>query len=141
MDDFDREPTERATAPGPETQLAAQLKKWAATPPRQTNIGLITFTGLMMLCLFVVTWDRPDRADYLHEVAVIAIVLHGIFHLLTIRGLNRLSARDIEAARWAYQAYRDARRVNHVDLAIGWTAYALLVSILNWLSGGPAPGG
>ena len=114
----------------------SRLDRWAALSPRQTNTGLIAFTALMMVCLLGGTWDMPDRAAYLCGIALIFAGTHGLLHLLTLRGLRRLQTKGVAAAGRALAAYRDPRRVTHLDLVIGWMGYAALMSVLNWVSPG-----
>jgi len=117
---------------------AARLDRWAETPPHQTNIGLIVFTVLMMIGLLGATWDMPERAPFLRGVAMVFIGIHGVLHLLMLRALTRLQAKDLAAGKRALAAYRDPHRVTNLDLAIGWTGYAVLISVLNSVAAGPA---
>ena len=134
-EDRNRSTADRPTAA--DRRWAVRLDRWAETPPRQTNVGVIAFTVLMMIGLLGATWDMPDRAPFLRGVAMVFIGLHAILHLLTVRALTRLQAKGLAAAKRASAAYRDPHRVTNLDLAIGWTGFAFLVSILNWLAAGP----
>lgn len=122
-----------AQRPEADARWAKRLNRWAKLPPSQTNTGVIAFTGLMMACLLGGTWDMPSRAAFLRGVAVAFLVLHGGLHWLFVRALERLEARGVAAAGRALAAYRDPRRVTNFDLAIGWTVFGVLISVLNGL--------
>lgn len=91
----------------------------------------------MMVCLLGGTWDMPGRAAFLRGVAAVFVIIHGALHLLIVRVLVRLRAEGVAAAGRALAAYRDPRRVTSLDLVFGWTAFAVLISVLNWIYATP----
>lgn len=141
MADFEQHRNNRASPQAPDDYITALLQKWATTPPRQSNVGLIAFTALMMVGLLGGTWDMPERAAFLRGVAMMFIGVHAVLHVITIRGFRHLMARGIATAGKALHAYVDPRRVTHLDLTFGWIGFALLISILNRLSAGDLPVG
>ncbi len=62
---------------------------------------------------------------------MVAIGLHGFLHVWLTGWLSRESAAGVTEAKAALDAYRNPRRLSHIDLAIAWVVFTTLVSLFN----------
>lgn len=121
--------------------VAAALLSWCRRPRVQANRTVATIGFFTMIWVTVFAWQMPDRALFLHNVALMFAVTHGAWHILVYRGLRRLCAHEVAGAEEALCAYVDPRRINHLDVAAAWLAFAVGARIVSWMAAGglPAP--
>ncbi len=97
------------------------LRTWISISRRRSNTTAIATTAILIGSLFY--FDHgPEGAAFARRTAVFMIVLHGLFHGLSIYGLRAMVRRGVENAELALSLYCDPRRISHLDLASIWLA-------------------
>jgi len=95
------------------------LERWLSIPRSQSNLVSVA-TTVAFMALLVFRYSGPDPVMVVREVAMLMALMHGLMHLMAIRGLNALVRRGAPLGRQALEAYRDPRRVSHLDIAAAW---------------------
>lgn len=100
---------------------------WLERPIGQANMAALSVTAAAMFLLSVHEPEGSDTIAFARRSALLLMAVHGGFHALTINGLKLMALLEMAEAVPALRAYRDARRVSHLDLAALWLAYFALV--------------
>ncbi len=96
------------------------LKTWMSVSRSRSNLVALTMTAILMGSLFVFDHDPPDRIHFVRRTALFMIVVHGLFHGMSIFGLRAMMLRGVENAELALSFYQHPRRLSHLDLAVSW---------------------
>jgi hypothetical protein len=101
------------------------LERWLSIPRSRSNLVSVATTAAFM-ALLVFRYSGPDPVIVVREVAMLMALMHGLMHLIAIRGLNALVRRGAPLGQQASAAYRDPRRVSHLDIAAAWSGLYIL---------------
>jgi hypothetical protein len=99
---------------------------WLAIPVGHANMAALSVTACVMVLLAGHEAEGLDAAAFVRTSALALIAVHAGFHSLTVNVLKFMELLDVAEATPALRAYRDPRRVSHLDLAALWLAYYAL---------------
>ena len=96
------------------------LKTWMSVSRRRSNFVALTLTAILMGSLFFRDYGPSDSIHFVRGTALFMIVMHGLFHGMSIFGLRAMMLRGVEDAELALSFYQHPRRLSHLDLAVSW---------------------
>lgn len=105
-------------------RLSSNLIKWAARPRRLVNIAALAMTAAMMMWLVVFACKSHDPAAMLKDTAFVVFALYASQHVFFLFMLRLFRDRGVPEAALALEAYRDPRRISHLDVAMLWVGLA-----------------
>lgn len=106
--------------------IAAKLRLWSERPIRQSNARSFGLCIASMVVCLLAAKHSQDPPQAIRSFAGTLMVVLGSLHCLTIISLRWLSSRKLEEAVAALQTYRDPRRISSLDMALFWSAVALI---------------
>jgi hypothetical protein len=106
--------------------IAAKLRVWSERPIRQSNARSFGFCIASIVVCLVAAKHSQDPLLAIRSFAGTLMVVLGTLHCLTIISLRWLMRHKLEEAAAALQTYRDPRRLSSLDMALFWSAVALI---------------
>jgi len=106
--------------------IAAKLRLWSERPIRQSNARSFGFCIASMVACLVAAKHSQDPLLAIRSFAGTFMVVLATLHCLTIISLRWLMSHKLEEAAAALQIYRDPRRISSLDMALLWSAVALI---------------
>lgn len=106
--------------------IAAKLRLWSERPIHRSNARSLGFCITSMVVCLVAAKHSQDPLLAIRSFAGTLMVVLGTLHCLTIVSLRWLMSHKLEEAAAALQTYRDRRRISSLDMALFWSAVALL---------------
>jgi hypothetical protein len=100
---------------------------WLAVPIGQANAAALSVTATAMLLLSAHEPEGLDATEFARTSAIVLMAVHAGFHSLTVNALKLMELLEVAEASAALRAYRDPRRVSHLDLATLWLGYYAVV--------------
>jgi hypothetical protein len=108
-------------------RIGARLQHWSARPIRQANARALGLCIIAFVVTMVAASHSAEPVMAIRAMAVMFVAVQGAVHYLSIAGLRSLVELGVKEAEFALNIYRDPRRISGLDLAMVWTAIALIV--------------
>ena len=108
-------------------RIGAKLQHWSERPISQTNTRAFAFCFVGLVLTLMAAQHSPDPIAATRSIAVMFVVVQGTVHYVAIASLRSLIDLGVKEASAALETYRNPRRVSCLDIAMLWTAVALIV--------------
>ena len=107
-------------------KIGAKLRHWSEKPVSQTNARALAFCIIGFVLTLVAARHSPDPIAAVRSISVMFIAVQAAVHYLAIASLRSLIGLGVKEAETALEVYRNPCRISCLDIAMVWTAVALI---------------